>query len=85
LGFVGSVARRGKPRIFVSNGTRDRVLPVAQTSRRIVQRLQRDGYDVEYREFNGPHTVPDAVVREAFAWLAGRPPSPRTMFRYRTA
>ncbi len=59
----------GKPRVFVSHGTKDAVLGVDHTSRRIVPRLERAGYDVVYREFDGPHTVPSEIVRTAFVWL----------------
>jgi phospholipase/carboxylesterase len=29
------------------------------------------GYDVTYHEFEGGHTVPPGVAREAFEWLKG--------------
>ena len=31
--------------------------------------LRAGGYEVEYREFDGPHAVPPHVVQEALAWL----------------
>jgi predicted esterase len=54
----------------VAHGTRDAVLPIAACSRRLVPALERGGYDVTYREFDGPHTVPPDVAREALAWFA---------------
>lgn len=68
-GFAAPVVRHGRPRFFVSHGTDDRVLPVDRCSRRLVARLERAGYPVEYQEFDGPHTVPAAVVERAGAWL----------------
>ncbi len=68
-GFMRPAARRGKPPVFISHGTRDEVLPIEETSRRIVPRLERDGYEVRYREFSGPHTVPESVAREALEWF----------------
>ena len=62
----------GVPRVFVSHGTRDGWLPIARCSRRIVPRLQRAGYEVRYREFEGGHVVPPAVAREAVAWFVNR-------------
>jgi phospholipase/carboxylesterase len=35
----------------------------------LVPTLQADGYDVTYREFRGPHTVPAAIAQEAIDWL----------------
>ena len=57
------------PRWFVSHGTADEVLPIQRTSRRLVPALQREGYDVTYREFDGGHAVPLASAREALARL----------------
>ena len=68
-GFASPAAYRGEPPIFVSHGTRDKVLPIADTSRRIVPELERTGYEVRYQEFDGPHTVPESVTREALEWF----------------
>jgi phospholipase/carboxylesterase len=68
-GFASPAAYRGKPPVFVSHGTHDRVLPIRQTSRRIVPLLKREGYKVRYREFDGPHAVPESVAREALEWF----------------
>ena len=72
-GFAAAGGRRGAPGLFVSHGTRDDVLPIDVCSRRIVPILRRDGYDVRYREFDGPHAVPPEVAREALDWLAASP------------
>ena len=70
-GFVPpGTPREGTPRVFVSHGDADDVLPIDRTSRRIVPDLRDDGYDVTYREFTGPHTVPVEIAREAVDWLA---------------
>ncbi len=53
------------PRFFVSPGTSDRVLPIVRCSRRIVPQLERAGYEVIYREFDGGHTVRPEVAPEA--------------------
>src|SRR5215203_2079863 len=71
-GFLAPAGQTGSPRVFVSHGTRDGWLPIDRCSRRIVPRLQRAGYEVRYREFEGGHVVPPAVAREAAAWFANR-------------
>ena len=58
--FVLPSRVRGKPRIFISHGTEDQVMPIATTGRDVVRRLKALGYDVTYREFKGGHTVPPA-------------------------
>lgn len=59
----------GKPRIFISHGTKDAVMPIDITARKFVGRLKALGYDVTYREFDGGHRTPPEVMREAFEWF----------------
>jgi phospholipase/carboxylesterase len=68
-GFAAPARRRGRPRLFLSHGTRDRVLPIHACSRRLVPELRQTGYQVRYREFEGGHVIPPAIVLEAVAWL----------------
>lgn len=68
-GFIPRGERRGMPRVFVSHGTGDEVLRIGSTSRRLVPQLRDAGYQVEYREFDGPHTVPFEIGAEAVRWL----------------
>lgn len=72
-GFMVPGERHGTPRFFVSHGTNDRILPIDRSSRRLVPELRGAGYDVLYREFEGPHAVPPDIAREAKDWLAGAP------------
>jgi phospholipase/carboxylesterase len=68
-GFETAGRRQGRPAVFVTHGTRDEVLPVERTSRVLVRALRRDGLEVDYREFDGPHVVPRELADEAGAWL----------------
>ena len=61
--------REGKPRIFISHGSADRVLPIAVTSHRLVPALRRAHYAVTYYEYEGGHTVPVEAVTKALALL----------------
>jgi len=72
-GFLQTDIKRGHPEFFITHGNADEVLPV-EASRSIVDQLRSAGYDVEYREFEGPHVVSLRLTRECFAWMA-RPPS----------
>lgn len=69
-GFVAPAVPRGAPRVFVSHGTGDTVLPVERCGRRVVATLRAAGYDVEYLEFDGGHVVPAQALERAAAWLA---------------
>lgn len=68
-GFIPPGPQNGHPAVFVAHGTKDTVLPIDATSRRVVPDLERRGHDVVYREFEGPHTVPPAIALEAGLWL----------------
>lgn len=68
-GFLALPEAVGKPGVFISHGTRDEVLDIDQSSRSIVPRLRRAGYEVQYREFEGGHRVPPAIASEAATWL----------------
>ena len=69
-GFVISTAAHGRPRVFVSHGTADQILPIDQCSRVIVPRLRSMGYDVTFREFEGRHEMPSPVLSDALRWIA---------------
>jgi predicted esterase len=73
-GFVGPGTPTGRPEFFITHGTEDRVLPIAQTSRQIVPTLRAAGYEVDYREFPGGHGITEALLDEAMAWLAAEAP-----------
>jgi predicted esterase len=68
-GFAAPQVLHGRPRVFISHGTGDRVLPVDSCSRRLVPRLRSMEYEVTYEEFNGGHEVPEHVVDLAISWM----------------
>ena len=68
-GFIVVKRTVGRPTIFISHGTHDEILPIENTRQRLVPDLQRAGYALRYREFDGPHTVPPSIAREAFALI----------------
>src|SRR6266542_1115011 len=68
-GVMQPIEARGKPKIFISHGTTDQVMPIEETSRRFVPRLKALGYDVTYREYDGRHSPSAPIVREAFEWF----------------
>jgi phospholipase/carboxylesterase len=70
-GFVLPIDPHARPHVFISHGTRDEILPIDQCSRRIVPQLQQARYDVQYKEFDGPHAVPPEIARQAVDWIKG--------------
>jgi phospholipase/carboxylesterase len=59
----------GKPRVYVSHGTWDDVLPVTISRDDIVPGFRGAGYDVTYREFEGYHEVPAEISESALDWF----------------
>jgi phospholipase/carboxylesterase len=85
-GFVAPPAQVSRPRIWISHGTHDRVLPADVCGRRVSRELRAAGYDVVYDEFEGGHEVPPERVRAALDWWLGpgdrrAPPVRRTGVR----
>ena len=68
-GFMAPAHQVGAPHFYISHGTRDAVLPIDRCSRRLVPILERAGYSVKYHEFDGPHTIPPEIAREAVEWF----------------
>lgn len=70
-GFMAPTRDQGRPHVFISHGVNDPVLPVDATSRRIVEQLRSDGYEVDYVEFPDGHSVPPEISDRSFARLSG--------------
>lgn len=62
----------GSPRVFISHGDHDSILPIDRCGRRIAKELGDAGYDVRFRVFDGDHDVPGDVAREGWEWAVGR-------------
>lgn len=69
-GYMAPIKIAGKPRIFISHGTRDQILPIEKCGRRLAAELKSRKYDVTYQEFDGPHTVPPDIAKQSFNWLS---------------
>jgi len=69
-GFVIEGTNHGKPRFFISHGTKDRILPIDRCGRRIAADLKEKGYDVTFREFDGGHEIPEDIAKSAFTMVS---------------
>lgn len=70
-GFADPPARVGQPRIWLTHGTGDRVLPVERCGRRLAAAFASARYDVTYDEFDGGHVVLPGGVAAALDWWLG--------------
>jgi phospholipase/carboxylesterase len=67
-GFLVAPKPMGEPRIFVSHGRSDPILPIDVCSRSFVPSMREAGYAVNFREFEGGHTVPPPISDAAVRW-----------------
>jgi phospholipase/carboxylesterase len=67
-GIVGDT-QVGVPRVFVSHGTLDTVLPIARAGDAVVRKLRGAGYPVTYRRFRGGHEASTATSAAAVRWF----------------
>lgn len=70
-GFAAPADHVGTPRVFISHGRRDTVLPIERCGAPLSRRLAASGYDVDYREFADGHIVPPDLVDAAVARFLG--------------
>ena len=68
-GFFGPATQRGRPKVFVSHGRVDPILPFSWTSTNLVPSLTSQGYSVNFVPFDGGHALPLAVATEAMDWF----------------
>ena len=64
----------GRPQVFISHGSKDRVLPVALSRDGIVPMFAMDGYNIHYEEFSGGHEIPPEIMTKAMDWFLDSSP-----------
>lgn len=75
-GFLVVPGAVALPRVYVSHGTGDAILPIDACSRSFVPVLREAGYEVRFDEFDGGHTVPPQVSDAAVRWWLDGSPTP---------
>ncbi|MDR0779338.1 MAG: hypothetical protein LBF16_01410 [Pseudomonadales bacterium] len=70
-GFIINDNRHGKPKVYLSHGRQDDVLPFDRCGAVIAARLEREQYTVRFDVFDGKHTASPELRSAALAWLAG--------------
>ena len=61
----------GTPRVYISHGEQDAILPVSISRDIIVPSFRNAGYDVTYEEFAGGHELPPEISESALDWFLG--------------
>lgn len=68
-GFVAPGPRTVKPKVFLTHGTSDKVLPIDVCGRGIASYLRANGYVMQWKEFDRGHVVVDEIAAKAYATL----------------
>jgi phospholipase/carboxylesterase len=72
-GFMSIFMQEGAPKVFIAHGLADEQLPIETSGRVHATKLKAAGYDVEYVEFNGNHSIQPAIVVMAVDFFLDRP------------
>jgi len=68
-GYVGPVEPRGAPKIYISHGRNDRVLPYEQSGHAIYKELRRNGYHATLDTFPGGHELLHRNMVSGLKWF----------------
>jgi phospholipase/carboxylesterase len=71
-GFVIPSDKPERLPVFIRHGTNDQILPIERTSRPLQSALRDGGFELDYEEFEGPHTVRPADARKSLEWVSKR-------------
>ena len=71
-GFAFAPETHGHPKVFISHGRRDPVLPIERCGRAIARELAQAHYSVAFREFDGGHEMPPEVLEAAVRGVVER-------------
>lgn len=74
-GFLSVHIQVGAPRIFLSHGRQDAQIPIGRSAHVHVPTLRQAGYDVTYREYDGPHAYQPEVVTQAVEFFLAEQPA----------
>jgi predicted esterase len=70
-GFIIPGSAHGRPKIYLSHGRQDHVLPIDQCGRRIAAQLTRQAYVLRFDEFDGGHRASQELRETAMQWFLG--------------
>lgn len=75
-GFCWPPLLTGRPRVLITHGSHDEILPIDLTGKLLAIQLERAGYEVVFHEYDGGHALTPEVLRWSleFMGLAGGGP-----------
>ena len=70
-GFIIPGNIHGRPKVYMSHGRQDPILPIDQCGRRIAAQLTRQAYVLRFDEFDGGHMASPEIRETAMSWFVG--------------
>jgi phospholipase/carboxylesterase len=70
-GFIVPGSVHGRPKVYLSHGRQDTILPIDQCGRRIASQLTRQAYVLRFDEFDGGHMASPEIRETAVSWFVG--------------
>ena len=70
-GFIVPGPVHGRPKVYLSHGRQDNILPIDQCGRRIAAQLTRQAYVLRFDEFDGGHMASPEIREAAVSWFVG--------------
>lgn len=70
-GFIIPGDVHGRPKVYLSHGRQDPILPIDQCGRRIAAQLTRQAYVLRFDEFDGGHMASPELREAAMQWFVG--------------
>ena len=74
-GFCWPPCRVGRPRVLITHGTRDQVLPFQITGQPLALEIEQAGYPVEFHAYDDGHTFTPDVLAWSLAFMGLAPPA----------
>lgn len=68
-GFCWPPSRVGAPRILITHGSEDQILPIELTGQLIAAQVEQAGYTTTYHEFAGGHRLTPEIRELSLRWL----------------
>jgi phospholipase/carboxylesterase len=68
-GFCWPPCRVGRPRVLITHGRRDTVLPFDRTGEPLALQIEQAGYPVEFHAYDDGHTFTPAVLAWSLAFM----------------
>ncbi len=77
-GFMSVLLPEGQPKVFIAHGLQDEQLPTETSARVHAEKLKQAGYETEFVEFEGNHSIQPAMVELAVDFFMRDRPSHNT-------